>query len=202
MGTQKKRVTHPETKNEAMNTIISSIVAKMKENTVSTANEELMEKLRSMELELAAAKGVTTKRKQKTGHPGLPIEKEENERDEQDSGEEAESSPKRKKGSLHPMIDMRPTSCPLKTEAPAGHLGAKIREWCKKLSGKAATVKAKKIEAAVESFQNYYTKTMKAADKANLAEVAVAWGLPVKLAGSMKEPDLVRVLAIASVIAD
>ena len=158
-----------------------------------------MEKLRSMELELAAAKGVTTKRKQK---PGLPIEKEENEGEEQESGEEAESSPKRKRGSLHPMLDMKPTSCPLKTEAPAGHLGSKITERCKKLSGKPGTGKARKIEAAVESFQNYYTKTMKASEKANLVEVAVAWGLPVKLAGSMKEPDLVRVLAVASVIAD
>ena len=97
---------------------------------------------------------------------------------------------------------MNPTSCPLKTEAPAGPISAKITEWCKKLSGKAGSVKAKKIEAAVESFQTYYTKTMNAADKVNLPEVAVAWGLPVKLAGSMKEPDLVRVLAIASVIAD
>ena len=100
------------------------------------------------------------------------------------------------------MMDMKPTSCPLKAEAPAGNQGSKITEWCKKLSGKAGAEKAKKIEAAVESFQLYYTKNMKAADKANLAEVAVRWGLPVKLAGSMREPDLVRVLAVASVIAE
>ena len=54
----------------------------------------------------------------------------------------------------------------------------------------------------MESFQLDYEKKMKAADKTNLSEVAVKWGLPVKLAGSMKEPDLVRVLAVASVIAD
>ncbi len=58
------------------------------------------------------------------------------------------------------------------------------------------------METAVISFQNYYTKHMKPAEKANLYEVAAAWGLPVKLAGSMKEVDIVRVLAIASTIAD
>ena len=90
----------------------------------------------------------------------------------------------------------------MKTEAPAGAQASKITEWCKKLGGKAGTAKAKKIESAVESFQIYYENKMKAADKTNLAEVAVKWGLPVKLAGAMKEPDLVRVLAVASVIAD
>jgi hypothetical protein len=54
----------------------------------------------------------------------------------------------------------------------------------------------------VLSFQEYYNKRMKPAEKANIYEVAAAWGLPVKLAGSMKEADVVRVLAIASVIAD
>ncbi len=100
------------------------------------------------------------------------------------------------------MTDTTPSSCPLKTEAPAGYQGSKITEWCKKLSGKAGTVKAKKIEAAVASFQNYYAKHLKAAEKANLCEVVAAWGLPVRLAGSMKDLDVVRVLAIASVIAD
>ena len=89
-----------EEKEEAMSTVISSIVAKMKESTVSTANEELMEKVRAMELELAAAKGVTTtKRKNSTAHPGLPIdeEKEDKQAEEQNSAEEGEGSPKRKK---------------------------------------------------------------------------------------------------------
>ena len=111
-----------------MATVISDIVAKMKESTVSTANEELLEKLRTMELELAAAKGVTTKRKKPSTHSDLPIKKADNEEEEQDSAEEGEGSPKRKKDSLHPMMDMNPASCPLKTEAPAGAQASKITE--------------------------------------------------------------------------
>ena len=160
-------------------------MAKIKENAGNTANAELMDRLRTMELELAEAKGITSTKER----PLLP-EKED------------ETSPTTKNKTLHPMQDMNPTSCPLKTEAPTGVLSAKITEWCKQLSGKPGSTKAKKIEAAVESFQNYYTKNMTAADKVNLPEVAHAWGLPVKLAGGMKEPDIVKVLAVVSVIAD
>ncbi len=71
------------------------------------------------------------------------------------------------------MTDMTPSSRPLQTEAPAGSKSSQITEWCKKLQGKPRSQKCKKI-AAVDSFQNYYTTTMKAAENG----AAGAWARP------------------------
>ena len=83
-----------------------------------------------------------------------------------------------------------------------GGNSSKVTEWVKKVSGKPGSVKANKLEAAVESFQDFFNNTMSNADKANLSEVIHALGLPIKIAGVMKDPDIVRTLAIAAVLAE
>ncbi len=196
-----------EEKDAALVILISNIAAYMKDNTTNTENKKLQQSIRTLELKLAEAKGTTLKEDSSGSkkRPALPVKKDEDEEEEDSDDAKTEPSKKKKKDQKegeHPLTDMNPTSKPLRGEAPTGPKAMDVTKWIKTLQGKAGTKKYKQIEDAVTKFEAYFKKHLNKAEAANLNEVVVAWGLPVTLAGSMKSPEVVRVLAVASVIAD
>ena len=200
--------TSNEEKDAALVIIISNIAAYMRDNTTNTENKRLQQNISTLELKLAEAKGTTPKEDNAASkkRPALPVKNDEEEEEEDSDDAKTEPSSKKKKKDQkegeHPLTDMNPTSKPLRAEAPTGSKAMDVTKWIKGLQGKAGTKKYKQIEDAVTKFEAYFKKNLNKAEATNLNEVVVAWGLPVTLAGSMKSAEVVRVLAVASVIAD
>ena len=92
---------------------------------------------------------------------------------------------------------MDTTTKVLRTNCPANGSTAKVTEWIKKM--KIPAEKRKVIEASIVEFNEFYDK-LAGHDKLMLPDVLAAYGCPTRIAGVMKDRDIVRVIAVAVTI--
>jgi hypothetical protein len=94
-------------------------------------------------------------------------------------------------------LDVDTTAKVLRTNCPANGSTAKVTEWIKKM--KIPAEKRKVIEASIVEFNEFYNN-LAGHDKLMLPDVLAAYGCPTRIAGEMKDKDIVRVIAVAVTI--
>ena len=94
-----------------------------------------------------------------------------------------------------PLVNVAPSSKPLKEQYPATSTAQGVNAWIRKLPAKLQGP----IKVAISEAEGAY-KRLSDAQKASLGDVAAGWGLGVKLAAGAKDRELARMIAVAYVL--
>ena len=183
-----KRALTKEDKNAAMDLLSASVADHIKS---FAGHNEAAQRIRELEVQLAESKSPnassSSSSKSSEAKTSLPVL--ETKKGEKRAREEDES--------VHPILDVDTTTKVLRTNCPANGTTAKVTEWIKKM--KIPAEKRKVIEASIVEFNEFYDK-LAGHHKLMLPDVLAAYGCPTRIAGVMKDRDIVRVIAVAVTI--